>query len=192
MINKHLTIWDWVAILLIVCGCFFICYNGSIFYKSHLQSAKHLTSPTKIVEQKPLSKQTSYQEGEKIGTLYLPTVKKSIPIFEGTSNAILKKGAGHFSSSFFPGEKNNSILSGHRDTYFRVLKDLQTKDLLYIQTETGKFYYKVRKMEIVSADDQRVFTPKSRGILTLTTCYPFYYIGDAPKRYIITADLLNN
>ncbi|GKU82777.1 class D sortase [Niallia sp. NCCP-28] len=139
-----------------------------------------------------MSKQISYQEGEKIGTLYLPTAKKAIPIFEGTTDAILKKGAGHFSSSFLPGEKNNSIFSGHRDTYFRVLKDLQIKDLLYIQTKTGKFYYKIRKMEIVSADDQRVFTPKSRGILTLTTCYPFYYIGDAPKRYIITADLLNN
>lgn len=191
MINKRLSIWDWVGKIFIVCGCFFICYNGSILYKSYLQSNKQVTIPAKIEEQKPLLPQTTYREGEEIGTLYLPTVKKSIPIFEGTTDAILKKGAGHFSSSSMPGEKNNSILSGHRDTYFRVLKDIKAKDPLYIQTDKGTFYYKVRKIEIVSANDKRVLTPKSRGVLTLTTCYPFFYIGDAPKRYIITADLLN-
>jgi len=186
MINKQPELWGWLGKLSIICGCLFIFYNAGALYKSHFSPAEQ---PDASVPQTVMP--TNYQEGEKIGTLYLPTAKKIIPIFEGTTNAVLKKGAGHFSASSMPGEANNSVISGHRDTYFRVLKDVHPKDILYIKTADGIFYYKVRKIDIVSADNQNILTPKPRGILTLTTCYPFYYIGDAPKRYIITADLLN-
>ncbi|MFT8322472.1 MAG: class D sortase [Bacillus sp. (in: firmicutes)] len=131
-----------------------------------------------------------YQNGDLIGSIYLPSVQKSMNIYEGTDHDILEKGIGHFSQSALPGQQNNSILSGHRDTFFRVLKDIQQNDSIYIQLDNREFQYKVRKMEIVSAENQTVLTAKSRPILTLTTCYPFYFLGNAPQRYIVTADLI--
>jgi sortase A len=130
--------------------------------------------------------------GQEIGQLTIPRIKKTFPIYQGTDDQTLRKGVGHFPKSALPGEKNNVILSGHRDTVFRGLKDLVEKDQLLVTTEAGEFLYKVHKIRIVDADDQTVMKPKPRDTLTLTTCYPFYFIGDAPQRYVIVGDLISS
>lgn len=128
--------------------------------------------------------------GEKIGVLTIPKLNRSLPIFEGTNSDILKQGVGHFTHSVLPGENNNSVLSGHRDTVFRGLGNVGINDELIVTTDTGEYLYKIRKVRIVDQRDRTVLVPKPKGTLTVTTCYPFGFIGNAPKRYILVADLI--
>jgi len=130
--------------------------------------------------------------GEEIGHITIPRLERSFPIFEGTSNAVLRKGVGHFSSSVLPGEKNNCIISGHRDTVFRRLGEIKLHDSLIVTTEAGQFLYKVKRIRIVDADDTTVMTPRPKATLTVTTCYPFYFLGNAPQRYVIVAELVKS
>jgi sortase A len=131
------------------------------------------------------------KEGENIGNLTIPVLKRVIPIIEGANEDELKKGVGHFDQSVLPGEWNNSVLSGHRDTVFRELGKLKIGDELTIETSAGTFTYKIKQTRIVHKDDKTVIVPTDHAVLTVTTCYPFRYIGDAPDRYIIIADLVS-
>lgn len=129
--------------------------------------------------------------GEAIGSLTIPLLKLKLPIIEGTRDRDLERGVGHFTGSVLPGEANNCVLSGHRDTIFRNLGKLEKGDYLIVITVAGKFIYKIRSTRIVDKDDKTVIVPTKGAVLTLTTCYPFYFVGHAPDRYIISADLDN-
>ncbi|PKF88234.1 class D sortase [Bacillus sp. BA3] len=132
------------------------------------------------------------ETGDLMGQLYIPTIEATLPIYHGTDEDELEKGVGHYAGSVLPGEKDNSVLSGHRDTIFRDLGEVGEGDLLIAKTEAGSFTYKVRKVRIVYADDRTVIVPKPKATLTVTTCYPFSYIGSAPERYVLVADLLKS
>ncbi len=84
------------------------------------------------------------------------------------------------------------MLAGHRDTVFRRLGQVGKGDLLVVTTSAGKFTYKVKKVRIVDKEDRTVIVPRPVATLTVTTCYPFYYIGQATKRYILVAYLLSS
>jgi sortase A len=129
------------------------------------------------------------EKGELIGELYIPKLDQTLPIYHGTDEDELEKGVGHFAGSVLPGEKDNSVLSGHRDTVFRQLGKVGKGDLLVAKTSAGEFTYKVKKVRIVDKDDRTVIVPKPKATLTLTTCYPFDYIGSAPERYVLVAEL---
>lgn len=129
-------------------------------------------------------------EGEEIGELYIPKLNSRLPIYHGTNEDELEKGVGHFAGSVLPGEADNSVLSGHRDTVFRRLGEVGVNDELIVTTSAGKFTYKVRKTRIVDADDRTVIVPKPRATLTVSTCYPFHYIGAAPERFVLEAYLI--
>jgi sortase A len=128
--------------------------------------------------------------GDNIGDLTIPALKQTISIFHGTDEDELQKGIGHFSQSVLPGENNNSVLSGHRDTVFAKLGKLKIGDKLIVKTSAGTFAYKISKIRIVDKDDKTVIAPTDHAVLTVTTCYPFRFIGAAPDRYILTADLI--
>lgn len=133
----------------------------------------------------------SYPEtDDQFGTLTIPKLEVSIPIFEGTDPDQLAKGIGHFENSVLPGENNNSVLSGHRDTVFRQLGEVGEDDLLIVTTSAGDFTYRVRKVRIVDENDRTVIVPKPRATLTVTTCFPFNFIGNAPERYVLIAELI--
>lgn len=132
------------------------------------------------------------KEGDKIGILKMPALKLNLSIYEGTSAKTLKKGVGHYKDSVFPGVKDNAVLSGHRDTVFRQIGKLKKGDLLIIENASGSFTYEIKGTRIVHADDRTVIVPKDHGVLTLTTCYPFNFIGKAPDRYIVSADLIKS
>jgi sortase A len=126
--------------------------------------------------------------GDIVGILQFPSINEELPIIEGTDEDDLEKGVGHYTGSSFPNEKGQIVLSGHRDTVFRKLGELKLGDILTIATSYGTFSYKIEHTQIVEADDRSIITlQKNEEILTLTTCYPFSFIGNAPKRYIITA-----
>ncbi|MGH4121052.1 class D sortase [Clostridium sp.] len=131
-------------------------------------------------------------EGDNIGTLTIPALKRTIPILQGTGDNELKKGVGHFSQSVLPGEGDNCVISGHRETVFRGIGNLKIGDRVIIKTSAGTFTYEVRETRIVHADDKTVIVPTDNAVLTMTTCYPFNFIGSAPDRYIVSADLVKN
>ncbi|MEK4669290.1 class D sortase [Niallia sp. FSL R7-0271] len=129
--------------------------------------------------------------GDYMGDLLIPKLEATLPIIHGTDEDELEKGVGHFAGSVMPGEEDNTVLSGHRDTVFRRLGEVGKGDLLTVKTAAGEFTYKVKRVRIVDKDDRTVIVPKPKATLTVTTCYPFNYIGDAPKRYILVADLVD-
>jgi len=131
-------------------------------------------------------------EGDNIGSLTIPALKRKLPILQGTDAKELKKGVGHFTQSVLPGEKDNCVLSGHRDTVFRQIGNLKIKDQLIVQTSAGTFTYEVSGTRIVHADDKTVIVPTDHAVLTITTCYPFDFIGNAPDRYIVSAVLIKS
>lgn len=132
------------------------------------------------------------EKGENIGTLFIPKLNEQLPIIHGTDEDELSKGVGHFGGSVLPGEDDNAVLSGHRDTVFRRLGEVIEGDELIVTTSAGTFTYKIRKVRIVDADDRTVIVPKPRATLTVTTCYPFTFIGASPERYVLVADLIES
>lgn len=127
---------------------------------------------------------------ENIGSLIIPALKQEFPIIQGTGEKELEKGVGHFLQSVLPGEEDNCVLSGHRDTIFSKLGELKIGDLLIVQTSAGIFTYEVDGTRIVLADDRTVIVPTDNAVLTMTTCYPFNYLEDPLERYIVSAILI--
>lgn len=128
--------------------------------------------------------------GEKIGVLEIPRIDAKLPIIEGADPEQLAKGVGHFRNSYLPGEPNFCLLSGHRDTVFRRLGEVKKGDKIIALTSAGRFVYEVKTIKIVDADDESVIRPADKSILALSTCYPFSFIGPAPKRYVIFSELV--
>lgn len=122
-----------------------------------------------------------------IGRLIIPRLSLSAIVREGTSGAILSLAAGHIPGTALPGERGNIAVAGHRDTLFRGLKDVQSGDLIEFETFNGRLKYRVRSTEIVKPEDVAVLRPGRENELTLVTCFPFYYIGSAPDRFIVKA-----
>ncbi|HEY5583842.1 MAG TPA: class D sortase [Ruminiclostridium sp.] len=131
-------------------------------------------------------------EGDNIGSLTIPALKRKLPIIQGTGDEELSKGVGHFTKSVLPGEEDNCVLSGHRDTVFRQLGNLKIGDQLIVKTSAGTFTYEVEGTRIVHKDDKTVIVPTDHAVLSVITCYPFYFIGDAPDRYVISAALVKS
>ena len=129
--------------------------------------------------------------GEVIGIITIPKISETYPIVQGTDDNSLKHGVGHYVNSVMPGVKDNSVLAGHRDTVFSKLGKLKIGDKVVVQTSSGIFTYAVTRTRIVKADDRTVIVPTPTATLTLSTCYPFHFIGSAPDRYIVSAQLLN-
>lgn len=128
--------------------------------------------------------------GTFLGTINLPTIRKTFNIFEGTDSKSLSKGVGHYVKSVMPGMSDNSVLAGHRDSVFAQLGKVKIGALINIRVREGFFTYKVNAIRIVDKNDRTVIVPTSNATLTLSTCYPFSYFGKAPKRYIVTAGLI--
>lgn len=145
-----------------------------------------------VVDMNQLLPTKVFEEGEKIGHLEIPVLKRKIDLIEGTSAKSLKKGVGHFAQSVMPGVVDNCVISGHRDTFFKGIGKLKKGDTLIVETSDGTFTYEVSGTRIVHKDDKTVIVPTDHGVLTLTTCYPFRFIGNAPDRYIISADLIKS
>jgi sortase A len=126
--------------------------------------------------------------GDVLGRLDVARLGMSVAILQGTSSRMLRLGAGHIESTPLPGETGNSGIAGHRDSFFRELKDIRKNDEIQLQTATGLFRYEVDWVKVVEPNDTRVLEPSTQGSsLTLVTCYPFYFVGSAPQRFVVRA-----
>jgi sortase A len=126
-------------------------------------------------------------EGDVLGRIDIPRIKVSVAVLEGTTSRTLRLGVGHIKGTALPGAPGNIGIAGHRDTYFRALKDIRKDDEIQLQTAAGIVRYVVDWTQITSPSDVGVLAPTAESSLTLVTCYPFYYIGAAPKRFIVHA-----
>ncbi len=122
--------------------------------------------------------------------LRVPRLGIEVPVLEGTSDLTLNRGVGHIPGTALPGESGNLAITGHRDGFFRPLKDASIGDVIEVQRRSHTDRYVVRKIKVVFPSDTSVLNPTTDSTLTLVTCYPFYYVGAAPQRYIIQASLL--
>lgn len=126
-----------------------------------------------------------------IGQMTIPALHLVVPMTSGIEKADLLRGVGHIPGTAFPGGLGTVGLAGHRDTYLRPLKDIRKGMLIQLAGTEGTYSYSVDSTEIVQPDQTRVLDIQSRPALTLVTCYPFYYVGSAPQRFIVHAHLLS-
>jgi sortase A len=127
--------------------------------------------------------------GAAIARLSIPRLGAVLYVVEGDNNGDLKRGPGHLIGTAMPGERGNCIIAGHRDTHFRVLKDIRKGDVIDLQRGGETFHYIVDEMSIVSPNNTAPLRSTRNAELNLITCYPFYYVGSAPKRFIVHARL---
>ena len=123
--------------------------------------------------------------GDVLGSLKIASVNMDINIYQGDDEAQLGIGAGHSVYSTIPGEQGKVVLAAHRDGFFAPLEFVKEGDEVIIETDYGKFYYKISKLWIAEADDMTVTAPVNKEMLVMYTCYPFHFIGSAPNRYIV-------
>jgi sortase A len=124
---------------------------------------------------------------EPLAVLRIPRIKLEVPVLEGTDDWTLNRAVGHIADTPAPGDAGNVGIAGHRDGFFRGLKDVRTGDELLLQTHSGTERFLIDHISVVDPDDVSVLDATSEPSITLVTCYPFYFIGSAPKRYIVKA-----
>lgn len=125
--------------------------------------------------------------GTALAKLSIPRLKKEWTVLEGAGPDILRRGPGHVERTAFPGTKGNSVIAGHRDTHFRPLKGIQVGDEIWVENGS-RVRYVVKETRVVLPTEVSVMKPTPDRWLTLITCYPFYWIGHAPKRFVVRAE----
>jgi sortase A len=145
---------------------------------------QHLWSPERV---------RAWQESQTrdapaaLAVLRIPSIDVEVPVLEGTDEWTLNRAVGHIEDTAMPGADGNTGIAGHRDGFFRALKDIRTGDLLEIETLRSVDRYRVERTWIVEPEDVSVLDPTNSPAVTLVTCYPFYFIGSAPQRFIVRA-----
>jgi sortase A len=122
-----------------------------------------------------------------IAVLRIPGIGLEVPVYPGTTEPVLRRGAGLVEGTAFPGSTGNVGIAAHRDTHFRGLKDVAIGDLVELVTLDETRVYRISMLEIVEPRDVHVLDDTGEPALTLVTCYPFYFVGNAPQRYIVRA-----
>jgi len=132
----------------------------------------------------------SVTPGSALGRIEISRIGVAVIIVEGTDEESLRRAVGHISGTALPGEQGNVGLAGHRDTFFRALHNIRENDDVTLTTLAGSYHYRVDSMKIVAPEKGEVLIDSGESILTLVTCYPFYFVGPAPKRFIVRAHLI--
>jgi sortase A len=202
---------EWI---LLICGLLFMgVYIGARVYRSVLSRAeverfkdgllinKEVTEGTEVTSKRPdfslwsEKRIQGYRESlaahfaPALALLSIPKIDLEVPILEGTDDLSLNRAVGHIAGTPKPGEIGNVGIAGHRDGFFRGLKDVRTGDTIKIVTPDAVEKYVIDEITVVDPKDVSVLAPRAAPSVTLVTCYPFYFIGSAPQRYIVRASL---
>jgi sortase A len=156
--------------------------------------ARRYVSNASLVSQARLHPQSEMRppestliDGELLGHMEIPRLGVSAAVFQGTASRTLRLGVGHIRGTAIPGTPGNSAIAGHRDTFFRALKDIHDGDEIELKTADTSARYLVDWARVVAPGDTSVLDSTNESILTLVTCYPFYFIGASPKRFVVRA-----
>jgi sortase A len=189
----------WSRRLFFIIGILALGYVGVTLLEARLYQAsaeRSLESQIQVEKQLKVNQTTAEAEptvrpvvkkGDVLGLMDIPRLGLSVAVLQGTSSRILRLGAGHIEGTPLPGETGNIVIAGHRDTFFRDLKDIRPTDEIQLQTATTLLRYEVDWVKVVDPDDLSVLAPSTESALTLVTCYPFYLVGPAPRRFVVHA-----
>jgi sortase A len=182
---------QWSRRLLFLTGIVALGYVGLTLLDAGLYqtSAKH-SLDTQIQTLKEIDSipfRAPVKQGDVLGRIDIPRLGMSFAILQGTNSRTLRLGVGHIEGTPLPGEPGNSGIAGHRDTFFRALRNVRQNDEIQLQTTAGLLRYEVDWVKVVDPDDVSVLSPSTDSSLTLVTCYPFYFIGSSSQRFIVHA-----
>jgi len=125
--------------------------------------------------------------GSPLGRIEISTIGLAVMILEGTDDWTLRRGVGHIPGTSLPSQQGNIVIAGHRDTFFRPLRKIRKNDEITLRTLNGSYRYQVDSTQVIEPEDTKVLDDTDEAILTLVTCYPFNFVGSAPKRFIVRA-----
>jgi len=182
-----------LSYLLMVAGAFTIFLGARDVIEAYLGQTVAARSFNTAATSKPASAESekvpAVRLGDTVAKLSIPRLNTQLYVVEGDGERELRRGPGHVQGTVMPGARGNTVIAGHRDTHFRVLKDIRKGDDVILQTSAGEFLYRVNGTSVVAPTNTSSLRPSTTAELHLITCYPFYYVGSAPKRFVVDARL---
>ena len=187
--NNWSTIFPTLSVLLIGTGFASLGYVAYVLANARIFEARESAKLSRAVAQPgPPLVPPVLAEGDVIGELQVQRLGWSAIVVQGDSDDVLRRAAGHVPGTALPGQMGNIAIAGHRDTIFRALRDIQVGDTISLKTADRDETYRVDSTEIVPPTDVGVLGSAGSNELTLITCFPFHYVGHAPKRFIVRAE----
>ena len=181
---------QWISFSFIAAGAALLLYVG-LQYFTMFHEQKRLAAEWQ--QQKAQSAQVDAQpQSNGLTRLVIPKIHLDVVVVEGTSRHQLLVGPGHIEDTALPGTPGNDVITGHRDTFFRHIFELNKGDIIELQRNGATYQYEVTSKKIVDPSDVSVIQPTRDPQLTLITCYPTYFIGPAPERLVVASRLLNS
>ena len=175
----------WTERLLFAAAIGMLAYCGYVLVAAHVFQNRE----RRHIEQLIANPQAALTSPKGLmGRMEIRRLGLSVIVEEGVSAHALRRAAGHIPGTALPGHRGNVGIAGHRDTFFRPLKSIRHNDLITLTTVSGEYHYRVVSTKVVGPHDVAVLDPSESEILTLVTCYPFYFVGSAPDRFIVRAE----
>lgn len=178
----------WLSYLLVAGGAVLTFLGAQAFFESRLGQADAAREFDRIGAPRS-SIAIAPRRGDVLARLAIPRLDTELFVIEGGGERELRRGPGHLAGTVLPGAAGNCVIAGHRDTHFRVLKDIRVGDEIVLATEGRRFVYRVKGTSVVSPRNTSALQPTADAELNLITCFPFYYVGSAPKRFVVRAQL---
>lgn len=192
----------WAERVLLACAvsllgyCGFVLVDSWIFQRRESQNLERLMDVHRATSKEQPQGGSVPSSGTKpaigpdglIGRIEISRLDLSAVVIEGTDKTTLRRAVGHIPSTALPGQPGNVGLAGHRDTFFRPLRNIRENDIVTLTTLRGEYRYRVVSMRVVTPYEVSVLNPSADEVLTLVTCHPFYFIGSAPNRFIVRAE----
>jgi sortase A len=192
----------WLQRGLAACGvamlgyCIFVVVDTRVFQERESRTLQHLledqpatgadSSQAKLLS--PPKIPPAAAASGLIGRVEIARLSLSVMVIEGDDGKTLRRAAGHVPGTALPGQLGNVGITAHRDTFFRPLRNIQMDDVITLTTLQGVYRYRVVSTKVVSPQDVEVLDSTGGEVLTLVTCYPFYFVGAAPNRFIVRAE----
>lgn len=183
--HQWLRVRNYLPAILILAGVGLLLFVGTQYARAYLEQRRLVLA----WEKQQLQRRS--EPGDGLTRLSIPKISLSAIVIEGTSRHDLLLGPGHISNTAMPGDTGNAVITGHRDTFFRHIYELNKGDLVSVQRDGSLYRYEVTGKKIVSPDDLSVLRQSSDNRLTLITCYPIYYIGPAPRRLVVFSKMVD-
>ena len=179
----------WAQYALFACAVLLLGYSGSALADAWMFQRRESMNLDRLLRDRRAASEGAPAAATDglIGRIEIPRLLFSAVVVEGIDKTSLRHAVGHIPGTTLPGQSGNVGLAGHRDTLFRSLKDLRIKDEIRFSTLSGDFKYEVESLIVVDPNDAGVLAPSHENVLTMVTCYPFFYIGAAPKRFVVRA-----
>ena len=185
----------WIAGCCALGYCAFVAVDASVTQAKLARSFQQTQTQSNVTTQSTVSPPADYSDKVRVepetrlaARLEIPQIGLSVFVLEGMRSRTLRVGVGHVPGTPWPGQQGNVVIAGHRDTFFRPLRKIEKCDEVSLETPTHTYYYRVSAFEVVDPNDVDELTSNGKDELTLITCYPFYYIGPAPKRFVVHAE----